>query len=245
MTEPAPTPEEVRASFAVVESYDEHRPDDPAAESERAILGTVIQSASAVHEAAATLRPEHFAKAAHHLVFAAALKLADAGQPVEPATVLSELAAAGQLGRVGDRDLGTGGVYLHSLLERAGSVAYHAPKVLAAWQQQNVGIALISCRDIAASPDFDPDVHLDQIRKLIEDATAFTGATTLRRQSETVMEVLDALEEGIDPGLSTGYPDLDDAIGGMRPRELVVVGGLPGRQVAARTLHRRSRRHGP
>jgi len=36
-----PTPEEVRASFALVESYDEKHPDDPVAESERAVLCAV------------------------------------------------------------------------------------------------------------------------------------------------------------------------------------------------------------
>lgn len=230
MTEsaPQPTPEDVRASFALVESYDMQAPDDPVAESERAVLGSAIQSAAAAQEAAVILRPEQFARAAHEIVFRAALDLADAGQPVELPSVLSVLAAGGMLARTGDRDLGTGGVFLHSLAERAGSVAYHAPKVLAAWQQRNVAMVLQSCAQIAAADNFDPDVHLDEIRKRIDDATAFAGSTALRRQSETVLEVLDALEEGIDTGLSTGYPDLDDAIGGLRPKELVIVGARPG-----------------
>lgn len=203
-------------------------PVNPVAGSERAVLGSVIQSAAAAQEAAAILRPEQFTTAAHELVFRAAVKLADAGQPVEPAAILSELAAVGQLARVGDRDLGTGGAFLHSLMERAGSVGYHAPKVLAAWMRRNMAITLKSCEGIAAAPSFDPDVHLDQIRKLIEDATAFTGTTSLRRQSETVREVLDALDDDADPGLPTGYPDLDDALGGLRPGEVIVVGARPG-----------------
>ena len=217
-----------RASFAVVESYNETPADDPVAESERAVLGSVLQSATATQEAAVILRPDHFAFGAHETVFRAAVKLADDGRPVEPGTVLSVLAAAGTLARVGDRDLGTGGVFLHALIERAGSVAYHAPRVLAAWQQRNISIVLKSCESIAATPGFDPDTHLDQIRKLVEDATAFGGSTALRRQSETVVEVLDQLEEGVDPGLTTGYRDLDEAIGGLRPKELLVVGGRPG-----------------
>jgi replicative DNA helicase len=203
-------------------------PEDPAVISERAVLGTAVLSATAAHEAAAVLRPEHFRLGAHELVFRAALKLADGGQPVEPASVLSELGAAGQLTRVGDRDLGTGGAFLHSLVERAGDIGYHAPKVLAAWQQRNVATVLRSCAGIAAAQDFDPDTHLDRIRKLIEDATAFTGTTALRPQSETVLDVLGSLEDGIEPGLKTGYEDLDDAIGGMRPGELIVVAARPG-----------------
>lgn len=203
-------------------------PEDAGIVSERAVLGAVLQSAEAAHEAAAILSPEHFRFGAHELVFRAAVKLADGGQPVEPASVLSELGAAGQLARVGDRNLGTGGAFLHSLIERAGSVGYHAPKVRAAWQQRNVAMVLKSCEGIAAAQDWDPDTHLDQIRKLVEDATAFTGTTALLRQSEAVLEVLDSLEDGIEPGLKTGYPDLDDAIGGLRPGELIVVAARPG-----------------
>lgn len=230
MTENAqqPTPEDVRAKFAVVESYDAQGPDDHVAESERAVLGSVIQSAAAAQEAAAILRPEHFARAAHETVFRAAADLADAGQPVELASVLSVLAAGGTLARTGDRDLGTGGVFLHSLAQRAGSVAWHAPRVLAAWQQRNVAAVLQSCAQIAAADGFDPGTHLDEIRKRIEDATAFSGPSALRRQSEAVLEVLGALEDGVDTGLPTGYPDLDDAIGGLRPGELVVIGARPG-----------------
>ena len=201
---------------------------DPVTASERAVLGAMILSSAAAHEAAAILGPQHFAKVAHQIVFEAVMRLADAGQPVEPASVLSELAAAGMLTRVGDHDLGTGGVFLHSLMERAGSVGYHAAKVLAAWQQRNVAEALTTCRQIAWADDWDPDVHLDRIRKLIEDATAFAGSTALRPQSEVVLEVLEAVEHGIDPGLPTGYPDLDDAIGGLRPGELIVIGARPG-----------------
>ena len=203
-------------------------PENTVIASERAVLGAVIQSAAAAHEAAAILQPEHFCHGAHELVFRAAVKLADDGRPVEPATVLSELGAAGRLVSVSDRDLGSGGAFLHSLVQRAGSIGYHAAKVRAAWQQRNVALVLKSCEGIAAAPGFDPGTHLDQIRKLIEDATAFTGTTALVRQSDAVLEVLDSLEDGIEPGLKTGYPDLDDAIGGLRPGELVVVAARPG-----------------
>jgi replicative DNA helicase len=87
---------------------------------------------------------------------------------------------------------------------------------------------LKSCEAIAVRTDFDPDEHLDLIRKRVEDATAYAGSTALRPQSEIVLEVLEAVEQGIDPGLSTGYPDLDDAIGGLRPGELIVIGARPG-----------------
>ena len=223
-----PTLAEARAHLAAVDTYEPRSPDDPVAASEYAVLGTAIQSAPGAHEAAALLSPHHFREGSNEAVFKAVMKLADAGEPVEPASVMSELARAGLLARVNGPDMGTGGVFLASLMARAGSVSYHAPLVLGDWLRRNVAQVLKSCEAIVTRTDFDPDEHLDQIRKRIEDATAFTGSTALRPQSEVVLEVLDAVEQGIDPGLSTGYPDLDDAIGGLRPGELVVIGARPG-----------------
>jgi replicative DNA helicase len=84
-----------------------------------------------------------------------------------------------------------------------------------------------SCQQILDGPGFDPDVHLDEIRTRIEAATAYAGATALRPNSEAVYEVLGALEDDVEPGLPTGYPDLDDVIS-LRPGELTVIGARPG-----------------
>ena len=225
-----PTAQDVRASFEAAGDF--YEVPDPAAvpvlASEQAVLGAMLRSAAAAAEAAVILRAEHFAVPAHQLVFEAVMRLADAGGPVEPASVLAELFRAGTLTKVGAAKMGTAGPFLHSLIERAGSVGYHAPRVLSAWRRRNISLVLRQCQQITEEPSWDPDVHLDQIRKRVEDATAFAGSTALRPQSEIVLEVLEAVEHGIDPGLGTGYPDLDDAIGGLRPGELVVIGARPG-----------------
>jgi replicative DNA helicase len=196
--------------------------------SEQAVLGAAIQSSAAAAEALAILSPEHFSMNAHKAVFEAVQRLADTSQPVEPMSVMAELASAGTLARVGGRSLGTGGAFLHSLMQRSGQIAYHAPKILAEWHRVHIRSVLKSAGYLAESTGFDPEVHPDQIRKMVEAATAFTGTTDLRPNSETVAEVLDALEHDADPGLPTGYPDLDDVIGGLRPGEIIIIGGRPG-----------------
>lgn len=206
----------------------EDEPEGPEVIAERAILGTAIQSSDAAAQALALLRPEFFSRNAHRVVFEAVERLADAGDKVEPASVMTELARAGMLAKVRAPGMGDGGAFLHSLAQHAGSIAYHAPVVTAAARQRNIQAALASCRQIAASEGFDPAAHPEQIRKIIEDATAYAEASPLRPNSETVLEVLDALENAADPGLPTGYPDLDDAIGGLRPGEVIVIGGRPG-----------------
>lgn len=209
-------------------------------ESERTVLGAAISSARAAEEIAATLTPEHFAVPAHQIVFAAVMRLADGGEPVNPAAVLAELARTGMLSRVGAPDAGTGGAYLHTLLAAtlaraedldAGldkGTAWHVAKVHAAWQQDHAAAALRECLLLAESPGFDPDAHLDQIRKIIDDATAAPVTSGLRSQAEVINDAMSALEEAADPGLPTGFGDLDEAIGGLQPGKMVVIAARPG-----------------
>ena len=194
----------------------------------RAVLGSAAQSSARAAEALAILRPEDFPCNAQRVVANTIQHLADTGQPVEPMSVMSELATAGWLTRIHEPDMGHAGAYIHSLIQCAGDIGYHAPIVLAAARLAGIRAALGSAQAITANPGFDLDTHPDLIRKLIEDATAFDGTTALRPNSETVYEVLSALEENSDPGLSTGYPDLDAAIGGLRAPDLIVIGGRPG-----------------
>ena len=195
---------------------------------EMAVLGSAMQSSAAAGEMLAALSVEHFRYGPHRIIFGAVERLTEASAAVEPMSVMTELARAGMLGKVGGPELGSGAAYLHSLMQRAGSVDYHAPIVRAGFLQHNAEATLESCLDIARRGEFDPDVHLEQIRTMVEAATVFGGSSPLRPNSESVTEVLDGLETAADPGLPTGYPDLDDAIGGLRDGELIVVGGLPG-----------------
>jgi replicative DNA helicase len=195
---------------------------------EQAVLGTAIQSAQGAAEALAVLQPEMFRRNAHKVVFEAVQRLVAAGDPVDPTTVLGELGRMGLLAKVGAPGMGSGGAFLHSLMQRAGAVSYHAPKVAAAAQRDRILEGLARCRGIAESTAFDPGEHVEQIRKIIDDATAVSAPSRLRPNSEAVMEVLAALETEAAHGLPTGYPDLDEAIGALRDGEVTVVAGRPG-----------------
>jgi replicative DNA helicase len=223
-----PDADDVAAMFDAAGDYAVPDPGRTPLEDERAVLGSAIQSAAAAADALAVLRPGHFGANVHRVVFEAVQHLADGGKPVTLTTVASELGTMGLLAKVGDQDMGTAGVYLHSLAVHAGPVSYHAPKVLAAARQRVIRLALKSCEALASGDDFDPDVHPDEIRRRIEDATALAGPSVLRPNGEAVYEVLAGLETADEPGLPTGYADLDEAIGGLRAPDLVVLAGRPG-----------------
>jgi replicative DNA helicase len=226
---PRPTAEDVRASFdAAGDLYEAQPVPDDVVISERAVIGSAIQSTALAAEALDLLEARHFSRNAHQVVFAAIARVFESGRAVDPVSVMAELARAGTLASIGDHDLGSHGAYLHSLAERRGDIRDHAPRILAESRRQALRDALVSARALIESDGYDPDVHPDKVRALVEDATAVAAPSSLRPNSETVTEVLDALEHDADPGLSTGYPDLDDAIGGLRPKEVIIVGGRPG-----------------
>lgn len=215
-------------------------PADPGAlASERVVAGAAIQSAKAAEELALILSPDHFRDYSHGVVFAAALRLAEAGEPVDPAAVLGELSRTGMLGKIGGPDAGTGGVFLHGLLASAVAPAkqlrdgldkgteWHARKVRQEADRQRLAATVRKCFGIVAGPGYDPEMHADQIRALIDNATATAGTGALRSQAELMAEVLEHLESEPNPGLSTGITDLDAVIGGLRPGELIVIGGRP------------------
>ena len=173
-------------------------------------------------------------------MFAAALRLADDGEPVDPAAVLTELSRTGMLGKVGGKDAGTGGAFLHTLLSLAVAhpaklaegldqgTAWHAARVREAWHRDEVIASLNAGLSLAASPGYDPGTHLDKIRKLIDDATAAPGTSALRTQAEVINDAIGRLEEDIEPGLATGFLDLDYATGGLQPARMMVIGARPG-----------------
>ena len=222
-----PTPAEVAASFAEAGVPDVREP-DPLLIAEQAVVGAAIQSTEAAAEALGILRPEQFSRNAHRAVMEAVERLAEAGVPVEPTSVMSELASSGMLARLHGPDMGSGGVYLHSLTQHAGDIGYHARIVLGAWKISDTELALDRCKQIAANTALSVDERLDLIRQRIEDATAYAGPSPLRPNSDAVFEVLNELEDGAEPGLATGYTDLDLILGGLRPKTLVVIGARPG-----------------
>jgi replicative DNA helicase len=141
---------------------------------------------------------------------------------------MTEMARSAALAHIGAENMGTGAAYLHTLMQYAGDIGYYAPIVKAGFAQFNMGATLESCFGLISSPGFDANVHLEQIRAMVESAASFGEESALRPNSEAVTELLDGLESEIDPGLPTGYEDLDAAIGGMRDGELIVIGARPG-----------------
>jgi replicative DNA helicase len=193
---------------------------------EKAVTGTALTSRTAAENILAVLAEDCFRVNEHRAVLAAVRHVTEAGDHLDPAAVLSRLVAAEQ----GVWRTGQAGVILAGLMEHA-TPAYmtHARKVLAAARSRALADAGRHITAMATAPGFDPDEGADKIRRLIDEAAGKGDRTgTLRTQAEIFDDVVDALERGVEPGLRTGFTDLDECTGGLRPGTLTVVGARPG-----------------
>jgi replicative DNA helicase len=193
---------------------------------EKAVTGTMLSSRTAAENVLGLLDEDCFRVNEHRAVFAAVRHVTETGGTLDPASVLGRLVAAEQ----GVWRTGTAGVVLAGLMEHA-TPAYmaHARTVLTAARTRALASLAPRIAQMTSAPGFDPDEGADRIRRLIDEAAGKGDrAGALRTQAEIFGDVVDQLERGVEPGLRTGYSDLDEATGGLRPGTLTVVGARPG-----------------
>jgi len=214
--------------------------------SEQAVLGAVIQSARAAEEAAATLTPGQFRLPAHQIIFEAAMRLADDGEPVDPAAVLGELTRTKQAVNLRGPDNTTGGAYLHTLMARSCAVAaigWHAQQIRKGWRRRQLGALATSLAEMAADPGFDPDEHLDYARHAVDTALTDDGetGTDLVNVADLFAPAIDRIEQGRPPGvIQPPWTDLRVLVPWLRPGQLVTIAARPslGKSLLAQDLAR-------
>jgi len=205
-------------------TLDGYAPSPAVIAAEMAVAGAVIQSRTALEEAAALLTPADFYTPAG-VVFDAAIALLDDRRHIEPVAVLEKLQERGDLARVG------GGPYLHTLIEHAatGNISYHARIIAGDAVRRRVHLACQRALHMTTSPAWDPEADLDQIRKELDQAAARTTGEPPTVVAEEMAALLDELENppAAPPGVTPPYRDLADLVPAFRPGELIVVGARP------------------
>lgn len=192
---------------------------------EEAVIGSIIQSRAAAETATETLRSEHFFRPSHQLVFETVAGLVESGKDVNAVAVLGELTTAGTINRVG------GGVALANLMERSfhGSLGYCIKVVREDYTRRAIHEVGTMVVGLAGGADFDAEVHVDQIRKRLEDAAAPVVGDTPPTAGELLFAALEELEKPltIKDHVPPPYTDLELLLGGFGPGHLVIIGARP------------------
>lgn len=202
-------------------------PNDPEAES--VILGAMIrwpeQSIAKVRQ---VVQPQHLYSASNQDIYGVILDLVAARKPVELVTVDKALEVAGKLEKVG------GSKHLVRLAENApsaASVEYYAGVI---WDKAQLRRAIVICQTYA-SKLYHPTVEAKEALPALQ-AELFAlrqqsnqGYMSFKGAVNAAVRRAEQIEKGeLSPGLLTGFADLDDAIGGIKPGQLITLAGETG-----------------
>lgn len=194
---------------------------------EQAVLGAMMLSPGAIEAALEVVTSRDFYRPDHAVLFAAITAAYAAEQPTDIVAMGAQLRTSGELAKVG------GPGYLHDLIATvptASNAGWYAKVVADFARRRRVSEAAIRIHQMANDTERAVDAMVEQVQAELHEATA------VRRSSDPVefSVVLDAaLERAMDitgdrRGISTGLGALDDAIGGLKPGQLVIIGGRPG-----------------
>ncbi len=206
-------------------AFDLPRPNDIG--SEQQLLGELLLNNAAAERLAATLAPRHFAEPLHQRIYDAIARAVRAGLAATPHTLKPAFEHDDALKHVG------GVAYLAELAAKAGECVDPL-----AWAESLKNLAfrrdlIAAARDMQdqafkAGIDTTPAAIAEEAEALLANALADTQTPADRFQpiGQLAASVLSATEEA--PALKFGLRALDDITGGMRAKELIIVGARPG-----------------
>ena len=205
------------------------RPLPHSAESERAILGSILLDNGLVNQAIELLKPDDFYVRAHQFVFRAMIGLSERGAEINPILRSEELRREGVLEQVG------GIPFVSELtygLPHFSNVAAYAKVVRGKSVLRQLVKAANKITSEALEEEDEPEVILDHAEQMI-----FALADERTRQGFShVKPVADELLEKVQEmagrsvmltGLTTGFTELDTMTSGLQPSELIIVAARP------------------
>lgn len=202
------------------------RPQRHDIEAERAVLGSMMLDPDILAECLEMVTEATFYRPAHQIVHSAIASLADQGEPVDWLTVKAELERRGELRQAG------GPLCTHNLISAVPAAIngpHYARKLLDYQAQRDLETAGTRIRQVAGEPEAGRQERIEKAYAALDEACGYTMKTGSRSVSDLVIPLMESLERGPDaePGISTGVTDLNHALSGLRPGQVVVVAGRP------------------
>lgn len=198
-------------------------------ETERTLLGCILNDRRAMEDAAERLAPEDFFFGAHQVIYEAMLKLNQSGSIVDISTVSDALNLSGQLKSVGNYS------YLGELVIAATSPSA-AKDYIGIIEERSVMRRLIrasaeTTRE-AMSGDFSVEDLLNNAERRVFDIAMKKSEDTLRPIKDTLSECFALINRYISlagqlSGVPTGFSDLDRQTSGLQKSDLIVIAGRP------------------
>lgn len=209
-------------------------------DAERSVIGAILRDPDVYPVVRELISTDAFYLDAHQRVIRAIDDLSTAGRPVDLVSVVGRLTDQRHLDDVGGRAFL---VDLYTDTPTGANAEYHAKLIRDAATRRN----LIHAANEILRDAYHPTGPADELvataeRRLFDLRNDSRRAGEAVSAKEMMVGALTRLDErlarggGLD-GIATGYPDLDERLGGLRPGMLVILGARPGGGKTALSLN--------
>ncbi|MTI10033.1 replicative DNA helicase [Curvivirga aplysinae] len=201
-------------------------------EVEAALIGALLRNNRAFEKVGDMLRAEHFFAPEHQLIYGLAKRMVDAGQEARPTTLQHLVESEPSLQEVGGAD------YLYDLAANVVTVINAADYAKTIYdlflKRELIGLGEDTVND-AYTNDLD-DTAETQIEKLESRLYNLAESGDMDRSvtklGDATMVALQHVEEAYKRdshivGVTTGFRDIDNMIGGLHPSDLLILAGRP------------------
>lgn len=188
------------------------------------LIGTLFQSNAAIDRAADHLKPSDFADATHAALFEIIVKEGAAGKQVTPITIKPYFEAIEGLAQKG------GAAYLMQLTATTGAhVTFDgAVEIVAELSRRR---QILAGLDAACALVCDPAANLGDVMATADAALSENSASDGVEQlsavqcADNLINTFGSAKSGVTCGT---IADLDNLVGKLRPKELIILAGRPG-----------------
>jgi replicative DNA helicase len=203
-------------------------------EAEQVVIGSaLLEPEGTVPILLEKLRPEHFYRRTHRVIFRTIRDLFERGEPADIVAVANRLEEKEEIENAGGR------MYLNELLDRVtttASLEYYAEIVRKKAALRSLIEAGGRIAELGYDEARDTEEILDQAESIVFDISRRDGAgTSYYLLNQFLYDHIDRLEElHRDPdrhavtGLSSGFPRFDEMTSGLQRSDLIVLAGRPG-----------------
>lgn len=196
---------------------------------EESILGTCIAYPESTAKVFETLKPQHFVKQEHQIIFSELIKLYSSGKGYDVLILTKNLHASGKLEQAG------GMYYVNQLTNNLifnDKIESYIYIVLESFLRRSVHkmIVDINLRANNESNDiFDVINEFSlKLQKLGENTAVNSYEIIEKIKDDVLYEASKAINEGIADGIKTGISALDRQTNGWQKSDLIVLAGRPG-----------------
>ncbi|MCA1849136.1 MAG: replicative DNA helicase [Actinobacteria bacterium] len=208
-------------------------------DAERAVIGAMLVSETAVAAVAERLQAEDFYSEVHRVIYGAMMRLYTRGDPIDQLTLTNELRSVGEFEKIGGR------AYVFQIVESvptAANAARYAEIVRGkALLRDIIDVGSRITEDAFREPE-DVSEALDSAEQLVYGVSNRTLREHLAPVSELAPGALEMIQrlyeaEGEVTGVETGFDDLDRLTTGFHKSDLVILAARPAMGKTALALN--------